>query len=73
MPRRPGDISSVTVLGRPLIILNSAKTAVDMLEQKSAKYSDRPVLPMGGELGTSPRQSVQMSLIIGDQSDGGTY
>jgi cytochrome P450 len=45
-----GDISSVTVLGRPLIILNSAKVAVDMLEKKSSKYSDRPVLPMGGEL-----------------------
>jgi cytochrome P450 len=45
-----GDISSVTVLGRPLIILNSAKIAVEMLEKKSANYSDRPVLPMGGEL-----------------------
>jgi hypothetical protein len=46
-----GDISSVTVLGRPLIILNSAKVAMDMLDKKSAKYSDRPVMPMGGELG----------------------
>lgn len=42
----------MTVLGRPLIILNSAKMAVDMLEKKSSKYSDRPILPMGGELGT---------------------
>jgi cytochrome P450 len=48
--RTYGDISSVTVLGQPLVILNSAKTAVDMLEKKSSKYSDRPVLPMGGEL-----------------------
>jgi hypothetical protein len=48
---QPGDISSVTVLGQPLIILNSSKIAVDMLEKKSAKYSDRPILPMGGELG----------------------
>ncbi len=45
-----GDISSVTVLGQPLIILNSAKVAVEMLDKKSAIYSDRPVLQMGGEL-----------------------
>lgn len=29
-----------------------------MLEKKSSKYSDRPVLPMGGELGTSSRRSL---------------
>ncbi|PPQ79518.1 hypothetical protein CVT25_003400 [Psilocybe cyanescens] len=45
-----GDICSVTVLGQPLIILNSATVACDMLDKKSAIYSDRPVLQMGGEL-----------------------
>ncbi|KIM45959.1 hypothetical protein M413DRAFT_298764 [Hebeloma cylindrosporum] len=45
-----GDICSVTVLGQPLIILNSAKVAIDMLDKKSAIYSDRPTLQMGGEL-----------------------
>jgi hypothetical protein len=45
-----GDISSVTVFGRPLIILNSSKVAMDILDKKSSKYSDRPVMPMGGEL-----------------------
>lgn len=45
-----GDISSVTVLGQPLIILNSTKVAVEMLDKKSTIYSDRPVLQMGGEL-----------------------
>lgn len=45
-----GDICSVTVLGQPLIILNSAKAAFEMLDKKSAIYSDRPVLQMGGEL-----------------------
>ncbi len=45
-----GDISSVTVLGQPLIILNSAKVAVEILDKKNAIYSDRPVLHMGGEL-----------------------
>ncbi|KAF8974327.1 cytochrome P450 [Flammula alnicola] len=45
-----GDMCSVTVLGQPLIILNSAKIASDMLDKKSAIYSDRPKLQMGGEL-----------------------
>ncbi|KAJ3746174.1 cytochrome P450 [Lentinula detonsa] len=45
-----GKIASVTVLGQPLIILNSASIAKDMLEKNSAIYSDRPVIPMGGEL-----------------------
>lgn len=45
-----GDICSVTVLGQPLIILNSAKAVIDILEKKSAIYSDRPTLQMGGEL-----------------------
>jgi hypothetical protein len=50
---RLGDILSVTVLGHPLIIINSTKIAVDILDKKSAKYSDRAVMPMAGELGTS--------------------
>ncbi|KAH6915204.1 cytochrome P450 [Coprinopsis sp. MPI-PUGE-AT-0042] len=45
-----GDICSVTVFGQPLVILNSAKAAWDMLDKKSSIYSDRPVLEMGGEL-----------------------
>lgn len=40
----------MTILGQPLIILNSAQAAFDMLDKKSAIYSDRPVLQMGGEL-----------------------
>ncbi|KAH7916689.1 cytochrome P450 [Hygrophoropsis aurantiaca] len=45
-----GDISSVEVLGQHIIVLNSVKPAVEMLDKKSSVYSDRPVLPMGGEL-----------------------
>lgn len=47
---RVGDICSVTILGQPLVILNSAKSTWDMLDKKSSIYSDRPVLEMGGEL-----------------------
>ena len=45
-----GDICSVTVLGQPIIILNSAEAAIGMLDKKSSIYSDRPVLQMAGNL-----------------------
>ncbi|KAJ7283455.1 cytochrome P450 [Mycena rebaudengoi] len=45
-----GDLCSVTVLGQPLIIIGSAKVAIDLLDKRSAIYSDRPVCTMGGEL-----------------------
>ncbi|KAG2148109.1 cytochrome P450 [Suillus clintonianus] len=48
--KKYGDISHVEVLGQHIVILNSVKTSVEMLEKKSSVYSDRPVLPMGGEL-----------------------
>jgi hypothetical protein len=40
----------VSVFGRSIIIINSVKTATEMLDEKSSIYSDRPVLQMGGEL-----------------------
>ncbi|KAG1746004.1 cytochrome P450 [Suillus paluster] len=45
-----GDISHVEVLGQHIIVLNSVKTAMEMLDKKSSVYSDRPVFPTGGEL-----------------------
>ncbi|THU84110.1 cytochrome P450 [Dendrothele bispora CBS 962.96] len=45
-----GDVVSVTVLGQSIVILNSVKPAIDMLDRSSAIYSDRPVIPMAGEL-----------------------
>lgn len=33
-----------------MIIINSAKQAKSMLDNKSSIYSDRPILQMGGEL-----------------------
>lgn len=47
---RKGDVSSVNLLGQPMVILNSAKAAVDLLERRSEIYSDRPSLVMAGEL-----------------------
>ncbi|KAG9091356.1 hypothetical protein FRC07_011869, partial [Ceratobasidium sp. 392] len=40
------DIVSLTVLGKTIIILNSAQAAHDLLERRSATYSDRSELPM---------------------------
>jgi cytochrome P450 len=45
-----GKLASLTVFGQNLIILNSASIAREMLDKNSAIYSDRPMVPMGGEL-----------------------
>ncbi|KAG2064653.1 cytochrome P450, partial [Suillus decipiens] len=45
-----GPISHIEVLGQHIIVLNSVKSAVDMLDKKGTVYSDRPVLPMAGKL-----------------------
>ncbi|KAJ7272073.1 cytochrome P450 [Mycena haematopus] len=45
-----GDITSVTAFGQTVIVLNSLKTAVEILDKKSSNYSDRPVFQMCGEL-----------------------
>jgi len=50
LPRDPGEISSISVLGKRIVILNSAKAAVDVLQKKSAVNSDRPHLTMAGDL-----------------------
>ena len=41
---------SVNIFGQRIVLINSAKTAVEMLDKKGSIYSDRPVIPMGGEL-----------------------
>ncbi|KAF5367940.1 hypothetical protein D9758_004326 [Tetrapyrgos nigripes] len=38
------------IMGQPGIILNSFKPAKELLDGKSGIYSDRPIIPMGGEL-----------------------
>ncbi|KAG6333885.1 hypothetical protein ID866_5198 [Astraeus odoratus] len=50
LSNRFGDMAHMEILGQHLIILNNAKVAIEMLDKKSSIYSDRPVLPMGGEL-----------------------
>nr|BAL05080.1 cytochrome P450 [Phanerodontia chrysosporium] len=47
---RYGDIIYLSLLGQPMVILNSAKHAIALLDKRSNIYSDRPVLVMGGEM-----------------------
>ncbi|KAK7039437.1 putative monooxygenase [Favolaschia claudopus] len=41
-----GDLVYLEALGQPLVLLNTPKAAKDLLEQRSALYSDRPRLEM---------------------------
>ena len=45
-----GDVIYINTLGQDTIILNSSKAAVDLLDKRSAIYSDRPVFMMFGEI-----------------------
>ena len=45
-----GEINSFTIFGQTVIVINSLDVARDVLINRSAIYSDRPRLVMGGEL-----------------------
>jgi len=38
-----GKVSALRIPGSTIIVLNSAKVAIDLLDKRSAIYSDRPV------------------------------
>ncbi|KAG1719685.1 cytochrome P450 [Suillus lakei] len=48
--KKYGDISHAQILGEHIIVLNSVTKAIEILDKKSSIYSDRPGLPMGGDL-----------------------
>lgn len=45
-----GDVFSVEVLGQPIVVLTSTSAAQDLLDARSAIYSDRPRLVIIQEL-----------------------
>ncbi|KAH9231654.1 hypothetical protein K456DRAFT_1773217 [Colletotrichum gloeosporioides 23] len=45
-----GPISSITVLGQTMVIVNDASIGLDMLEKRAVKNSSRPHLLFGGEI-----------------------
>ncbi|KAJ7241925.1 cytochrome P450 [Mycena haematopus] len=46
--KKYGDVVYLEAFGQPLILLNTSKAAKDLLEQRSAIYSDRPRLNSSG-------------------------
>ncbi|CAE6462369.1 unnamed protein product, partial [Rhizoctonia solani] len=44
-----GDMFYLSIFGKPLIVVDSMKIASDLLEKRSAKYSERPTFQMAGE------------------------
>ncbi|PYH83308.1 cytochrome P450 [Aspergillus uvarum CBS 121591] len=47
---RYGPISSLTILGQTMVIINDARMAFDLLEKRSNIYSSRPRLTFAGEI-----------------------
>ncbi|KDR68214.1 hypothetical protein GALMADRAFT_105117 [Galerina marginata CBS 339.88] len=45
-----GDLAYLSVFGQPIVFLNSRQAAVDLLDKRSAIYSDKPSLVMVGDL-----------------------
>ncbi|KAJ4005762.1 hypothetical protein NW752_011090 [Fusarium irregulare] len=45
-----GPISSVTVMGQTIVIINDAKLAFDLLNKRSVKHSSRPTQVFAGEM-----------------------
>lgn len=49
-----GPLSSVTVFGQTIVVLNDYNTAVELLERNSIVYSNRPEFTFGGEMYVAP-------------------
>ncbi|KAH9851148.1 cytochrome P450 [Lenzites betulinus] len=49
--REYGDVVHLRVLGRPIILLNSAEATTDLLENRFNIYSDRPEFPVMNMVG----------------------
>ena len=45
-----GEIMYLDAAGQPTIVLNSLKSAFDLLEHRASNYSDRPRLIMAQEI-----------------------
>ncbi|KDN35871.1 hypothetical protein RSAG8_11233, partial [Rhizoctonia solani AG-8 WAC10335] len=45
-----GDMFYLSIFGRPLVVVNSMQIASDLLDKRSANYSERPTFEMAGEI-----------------------
>lgn len=48
-----GPLTYITIFGQPMIIINTQKAAIDLLEKRASNYSDRPDFNMIQLSGTS--------------------
>ncbi|KAF9534613.1 putative monooxygenase [Crepidotus variabilis] len=46
MSKLYGDLMHVDVFGQSMLVVSSRKVAIDLLDKRSANYSDRPIIPM---------------------------
>ena len=46
----PGDVMHFSAFGRSVVVLNSKTAVFDLLEKRSAIYSDRPRSVLAGEM-----------------------
>ena len=56
-----GPISSVTVMGQTIVIINSGRIAQELFGKRSAIYSSRPKLVMASELSVLSTPVLQTS------------
>ena len=59
---RPGDVVHLEIFGKDMIILNTFEAAQDLMERRSAIYSDRPRFVMLAELSVMVARSFRMVL-----------
>ncbi|KAJ7803886.1 cytochrome P450 [Mycena olivaceomarginata] len=48
--KKYGDLIYISIAGQPMLIMNSHKTAADLLDRRASIYSDRPRLLVASEL-----------------------
>jgi hypothetical protein len=49
---RSGDTMYISALGKGMLMINSQRVAIDLLEKRSKKYSDRPHYISAGDFAT---------------------
>lgn len=50
--REYGPMTFIQLPGRPILVVNSHKVAVELLDKRGTIYSDRPPFPMGSLVGS---------------------
>ncbi|KZV66282.1 cytochrome P450, partial [Peniophora sp. CONT] len=58
LSERFGSIVSVSVLGQPIVVLNTFEACVNLLDKRSSAYSGRPILTFAGNLIGWDRQMI---------------